>query len=174
MASDCTTPINTKLPLLEPYRTGSYLVYDYPSSDTKGDHFRRGDDPKLGPNKFRASGSRQLDAAPLAARLKEVSKVIKPGGRLHLIDLRQETHLFFNGRAVSWYADNDWANVGQPPEWIPIDEQSQLAKIAKLPTTQVFCLDPLKKEIVAPTGYAKITVTSAATEAMTAQQMQPS
>jgi hypothetical protein len=98
--------------------------------------------PKLGKNTFRASGSRQLDAARLAAKLEEVAHVVKPGGRLHLVDLRQETHLFFNGRAVSWYADKDWANVGQSLEWIEADQQSQLDRIAKFPTTQVFCLNP--------------------------------
>jgi hypothetical protein len=168
--ADCTIAINTGLPLSQPYRTGAYLIYDYPAG-TSDDHFRRGDDSKLGPNTFRASGSRQLDAAPLAVRLGQVAKVVQQGGRLHLVDLRQESHLFFDRRAVSWYADKDWVNVGQSLDWITGDEQSQLARIAKFPRTQVFCLDPANKEFARPTGCSNVTVTSSATEAAIAQQM---
>ena len=168
MTNDCTIPM---LPLLEPYRTGRYLIYDYPS-DTKEDHFRRGDDAKLQKDTFRASGSRQLDRGLLAARLEDVAKLLLPDGRLHLVDLRQETHLFFdNGRAVSWYGDKDWANVGRELEWIEADEQKRLTKIAARPTTRVFCLDPHNKEFASPTGYSEVTGRSAATEATTVAQL---
>ena len=170
MTDDCTNPINTGLPLLEPYRTGSYLIYDYPQGTTD-DHFRRGDDPRLGPNTFRASGSRQLDAPLYATRLDEVSKLVRPGGRLYVVDLRQETHLFFDGRAVSWYADKDFANVGQTTVWLEAEDQSQLKRIAEFPTTQIFCLDPANQEFAIPTKFSVITVKSAATEAMVVQQM---
>ena len=180
MSTDCTVPINTTIPILEPFRTGSYLIFDYHRDYT--DHFRRGDDPKLKPETFRASGSRQLDPVHLTARLAEVAKEVKPGGRLHLVDLRQETHLFFDipqetdharkRRAVSWYADKDWANVGQSLQWIEADEKSQIDRVQKFQTTQVFCLDPKEKQFVKPTGYSNITVSAAVTEAILAAKMQ--
>ena len=42
MTSDCDVTIP---PIFQPFRTGSYLIYDYPSDDTMGDHFRRGPCP---------------------------------------------------------------------------------------------------------------------------------
>jgi ABC-type glutathione transport system ATPase component len=69
---------------------------------------------------------------------------VQPGRTIHLIDLREESHLFFNGRAVSWYADKDWANVGQPIEWIEADEKTQLDKIRAVPATQIFCIEKVK------------------------------
>jgi protein-tyrosine phosphatase len=43
-----------------------------------------------------------------------------------LVDLRQESHVFLNGIPVSWYAANDWANVGRSLEWIESDESLHL------------------------------------------------
>ena len=168
---DCTIPINTDLPLKEPYRTGSYLIYDYPLGADP--HFREGLE-KIG---LRASGSRQLNFEQLADVLKSVAGKVKTGGKLDLVDLRQESHLFFNRRAVSWYADKDWANVGQPQEWILNDEISQIERLSAWPissTVQIFCLDEKSKEEehVIPTGYSKLTVTSADTEAGIAGQIQ--
>src|SRR5215467_10436713 len=124
MPSDCNIPVNTKLPLLEPYRTGSYLSYDYKPTDQK--NYRDGTllDPPL-----RASGSHQLNLQDLQALLTKLAGYVKPGGQLYLVDLRQESHVFFNDRAVSWYADKDWANVGQSPEWVQHDEENQIQRV---------------------------------------------
>ena len=40
--------------------------------------------------------------------------------------------MFFNACAVSWYADKDFANVGQSLAWIIADEAAQLAVIKDL------------------------------------------
>lgn len=159
----------------QPYRTGIYLIYDYHPGDD--DHFRRGDDTiKIQPPTFRASGSRQLDAKQLADRLREVGdKAKQAGGKLYVFDLRQETHIFYvlkpytdlltNGRAVSWYADKDWANVGQSPNWINAEEESELNRILISPTTQIFTISKGVDDHVTPVSFSEVTVNKAATEA---------
>ncbi len=129
-------PVNVNSPLWEPYRAASYLIYDYPQDGKDHTHFRHG--AQLASHPFRASGSHQLDAGQLTDILK--AKVVAPfkPARLYVVDLRQETHAFFDTRAVSWYADNDFGNVGQPLAWIEADEAAQLAKVKAAPTTQVF------------------------------------
>lgn len=173
-SSDCNVRVKTKPPLQEPYRTGSYLIYDYVPSDKiplqplgcpriTNPHFREGSGIGL-----RASGSRQLDFKPYADALTSVALKIEKGGTLYVVDLRQESHVFFNGRAVSWYADMDWANVGQSEQWIRRDEANQIASAlhADTRTVQIFCVDPEKKSagLILPTGYSEVTVTSALSE----------
>lgn len=160
---DFTYKVNTVLPLKEPYRTGSYLSYDYPPGTTDT-HFREGTSID---SHFRASGSRQLDLQPFESVLKYLAKKV-PNGKLHLVDLRQESHLFLNGCAVSWYADKDWANVGQSLEWILIDEANQIRGLSGA-KTQLFQIVKQDQDHVIPTGYSELTVRSAESEA----EMQP-
>jgi protein-tyrosine phosphatase len=59
-----------------------------------------------------------------------VKKTIGAGKfAVYLVDLRQESHVFLNGIPVSWYAVNDWANVGRSLEWIQNDENLHLIRI---------------------------------------------
>lgn len=158
---DCSIPIP---PVLRKFRTGSYLIYDdQPSGPT---HFRKGTDLKEVP--FRASGSRQLDVPRLEAALKSVAP---SGSQLYLVDLREETHLFFNDRAVSWYADKDFGNVGQTLDWIIADEAAQLARIRAQPATQIYCIKQDDQGNVAPTGYSELVVKSSGAEKDVAAQM---
>lgn len=180
--SSCKIPINTQPPLLEPYRTGSYLIYDYEPSKTPGKqpsgcpqmektHFREGTTIGL-----RASGSRQLDVQPFADKLRSVAAYVKQNGRLYVVDLRQESHVFMNDLAVSWYADKDWANVGQSEQWILRDEANQIANVSGpgKHTVQIFCVDQEKKSAgqIVPTGYSEVAITSAASEENILKTMQ--
>lgn len=122
--------MNVCNPLSEgPYRTGSYLIYDYPAKDdcpgndnpVAKDNFRCGLD--LSPNPCRASGSHQLDYSELVRVLGKLPQPADPG-KLFLVDLREETHGFLGNRAVSWYADNDFSNVGYPRDWIREERRS--------------------------------------------------
>src|SRR5437868_3549363 len=112
--------IKVQNPLSAPYRTGSYLVYDITPASAKqppasakhppaSDKDPGGKDPEhfrsawsLDTHPYPASGSHQLDAPRLMEILK--SKVIEPYGpsELFLVDLREETHGFLNGKAASW------------------------------------------------------------------------
>jgi hypothetical protein len=161
---DRPIPIHVGPPVYRKFRTGSYLIYDDEPLDVT--HFRKGTELKDMP--FRASGSRQLDVSRLADALKSVAQSVS---QLYLVDLREETHLFFNSRAVSWYADKDFANVGQTLEWIVADEAAQLARITALPATQLFSIKEDDQGNVTPTGYSELVVESAATEEDVAAQM---
>jgi hypothetical protein len=136
------------------------LIYDDPLGPKNGaTNFRKGTALKDMP--FRASGSHQLDVK----RLTDVLQPVAPqGAQLYLVDLREETHLYFNDRAVSWYADKDFANVGQTLEWILADQADRLARIKAQRATQIYCLTQDDQGNVAPTGYNELLVASAATE----------
>ncbi len=156
-------PVDAAAPIFAPFRTGSYLIRDFdPKGGNAGRYFRKGSDLKTVP--FRASGSRQLDKPRLKSTLEEVAKLVAPGGRIYLVDLREESHLFFDDSAVSWYADKDFANVGQPLAWIHADELAQIEKIKKVPTTRVFSIAKDDQHRVTPTGSAEVTVGSGETE----------
>src|SRR5262249_29527544 len=60
--------------------------------------------------------------------------------RLLIVDLRQESHIFLDGRAVSWCAEKDWSNVGQTTTWIAQDELGQLAKLSAAPDQLVYII----------------------------------
>src|SRR5262249_53776698 len=153
-----------------PYRTGTYLVLDNdPERPAKDGNFRSGRvlDPPL-----RASGSHQVDATVLA----DVVNRIAEGGpelrRLLIVDLRQESHAFLDGRAVSWCADKDWSNVGQPPAWIARDEQCQLDKLAAAPDTLVYAVHKDADGDLQILGSRPFHVTRAETEEMVVERIQ--
>lgn len=56
---------------------------------------------------LRASGSSEFTVAGLKAMLRKTT------GPVTIFDLRQEDHGFVNGEPISWYASNNWANVGK-------------------------------------------------------------
>src|SRR6266550_690133 len=156
-------PVDAAAPISAPFRTGSYLIRDFdPKGGAAGRYFRKGSDLKRVP--FRASGSRQLDKSRFRSTLQEIAKLVPQGGRIYLVDLREESHLFFDDTAVSWFADKDFANVGQPLAWIRADELAQIEKIKQVPTTQVFSIAKDDEHRVTPTGSAEVTVGSAETE----------
>src|SRR2546427_2005819 len=108
--SDRRVLVDAGAPIFVPFRTGIYLIRDLErKGGVVGRYFRKGSELKNVP--CRASGSRQLDKPHLKSTLEEVAKLVAQGGRIYLVDLREESHLFFDGSAVSWYADKDFANV---------------------------------------------------------------
>ena len=89
------------------------------------------------------SGSAQFSAGQfhdLAETLRE--KV--PGEQVYVIDLREESHAFLNGIAVSWYGSNNQVNKGMPLEEVLADEK---ARFGALPgqTIQVYKKSSRKK-----------------------------
>jgi len=69
-----------------------------------------------------ASGSAQFSRQGLKAILLKVASPVT------VIDLRQESHGFFDGDAVSWYGVNDWANRGLSQDMVEADEKERLTK----------------------------------------------
>jgi len=75
--------------------------------------------------KLDASGSGQFSAKELDA-VRE-----RTGGRpLIVLDLRQESHGFVDGTAVSWFGARDAANSGKSSDQIGVDESALLAGVA--------------------------------------------
>jgi len=89
-------------------------------------NFRTTDDPlkpttggiptDAGLANLRASGSGEFTADGLKYLL------ARTRGPVTVFDLRQETHVFVNGLPVSWFATNDWANVGRSHKEIEEEE----------------------------------------------------
>ena len=72
---------------------------------------------------LRSSGSGEFTAAGLKLILDRVGRPVT------IFDLRQEDHGFVNGTPISWYATNNWANVGRSHEAVVASEQARLASI---------------------------------------------
>lgn len=152
--------VNFANPLAGPYRTGSYLI-----SDVGPDNFR--DAMTLPDHPYRASGSHQLGVADFVRVLNQVVVLRKPR-KLYLVDLREETHGFFDGAPVSWYADNDFGNVGMGKDLIVAEEEARL-KAYEGKSTQLFTIeddssDDLQQERVVPISYTDVGPRSVRTE----------
>ncbi len=70
---------------------------------------------------LQASGSAQFSELSL-----QKIRNILINNHTTIVDLRQESHGFLNGNAVSWYTDNNWANKGKSLELIQEDEHRRL------------------------------------------------
>ena len=95
------------------------LCWDVDASLTTGfRNFRTTNDPLVSKNgetppstaglaSLHASGSSEFTVAGLKTMLGKTT------GPVTVFDLRQEDHGFVNGMPVSWFASNNWANVGK-------------------------------------------------------------
>lgn len=75
---------------------------------------------------IRMSGSGQPSVLGLAALVQHLEQQGVRQDEIYIIDLRQESHGYFNGNAVSWYGDNNWANAGKSSAYIERLEPLQL------------------------------------------------
>lgn len=106
------------------------LILDMPNVDKYPRNFRTSSDHvagninKRGLTNLHMAGGSQFSAFAL-------QKIIK---RLHakhltIIDLRQESHGFLNGNAISWYGPQDAANANKSNAAILRDETEKLAQL---------------------------------------------
>jgi len=73
---------------------------------------------------LRASGSAAFSEANLKLMLARLP------GPVTVFDLRQEDHVYVNGQPISWYATNDWANVGRAHDAIMAHEAARARAMA--------------------------------------------
>ena len=92
----------------------------------------------------RMSGSGQPSILNLAVGVQELKQQGADPGKVILVDLRQEDHGYLNGTAVSWYGDNNWANVGRKDTAIRQEEAQRLEKETSRETAY-YHLDKKKK-----------------------------
>ena len=72
------------------------------------------------------SGSAQFSAGELAVMVPVRKAQAK--GPIYIVDLRQESHGFINGDAVSWYGPRDWGNIGKTHAAALKDEDMRLRR----------------------------------------------
>lgn len=79
---------------------------------------------RAGLDTLHASGSAQCSPAEMKALYDELRK--HTDGPIYDIDLRQESHGYLDGTAVSWYGERDWANLGKSQHAALRDEAKRL------------------------------------------------
>jgi predicted protein tyrosine phosphatase len=88
-----------------------------------------------------------------------------------IVDLRQESHVFINGIPVSWYADDDWANVGRSLAWIEEDETLHLVRMVAARSITVGTVVKGKDGQVSMKDPVNVDVKDATTEMGLAHQL---
>lgn len=95
------------------------LVNSENPADFKGFTWRRDVPGKQAeselPKNFRTFGRSSGSAEFTPAQFKAMVSLIREksgGGPVYDVDLRQESHGYFNEIPVSWYGERDWANLG--------------------------------------------------------------
>src|SRR5262249_8894479 len=108
------------------------LVQDQENASTLPKHFRTTDDvlpPEInqtGLSSLHAAGSSAFSALAFPLILQKLSA---NSNHLIIIDLRQESHGFLNGDAVSWYGPQNAANSNQSDERIAVIEKRHLTRL---------------------------------------------
>jgi Inositol hexakisphosphate len=105
-----------------------------------------------------ASGSGEFTADGLKLLL------VRTRGPVTVFDLRQETHIFVNGLPISWFATNDWANVGRSQSAIEADENARVESLHPGNKIIVRLGAAVKKPGVTPSTPQNVTVEHASTE----------
>lgn len=115
---------------------------------------------RIGLDELHASGSGQFSEDGLKAILSRLN-TSQP---ITVVDLRQESHGFANGIAVSWYASHDAANVGKSLTEIEADESKRLQEL--LSQKDVSIEDVLRKtdDVIDKTTPMVVSVEKVATE----------
>jgi len=97
----------------------NFRTTDKPLQSNKGDQLPASN----GLADLHASGSGEFTADNLKFVLAQAR------GPVTVFDLRQETHIFVNGLPISWFATNDWANVGRTRSEIEADESARVQSL---------------------------------------------
>lgn len=126
-----------------------YLLLDAKDEASLPVHFRTMQGPwreaasyepsRVGLESLRASGSSQFSAG----QLREMMQFI--GNPVILVDLREESHGFLNGMAVSWADQSNWANRGKNFADVLTTEATELRALRGMRQAKV-AMAPLKKE----------------------------
>jgi inositol hexakisphosphate len=167
-----SVPLQPKNPPVRPADADSpLLIWDIDLKLAKNlpRNFRTSDDP-LKSNKheelpatngladLHASGSGEFTANNLKLVL------ARTRGAVTVFDLRQETHIFINGLPVSWFATNDWANVGRSQAAIEADESARVQSLKPGSEIAVHPGEAVKKAGADSATPQHVTVERASTE----------
>ncbi len=109
---------------------------------------------------LKASGSGQFSENGLKALLEK----IPAGHAITVVDLRQESHGFVNGIAVSWYAPRDAANVGRSLAAIEADEAERLQELCKEKNIAIHRIVNKPQDVIEKSETIPVVVEKTATE----------
>ncbi len=111
------------------------LVFDSPKAAELPKNFRTTKDPfkkhfyrtptREGFDNLNASASGQISESTLKKVLPKIGRPV------YILDLRQESHGFLNGKPISWYAYRNFGNKDKSPSEIIETENSLLAGVRK-------------------------------------------
>ena len=95
----------------------------------RNDAAKFGVDPNYTPSRegldaLPLSGSAEFSAPAFHALLNDLHA--RAVGAICIVDLRQESHGFMNGNAVSWYGKHDWGNIGRTQHEALHDESARI------------------------------------------------
>lgn len=107
---------------------------------------------------LRASGSAQFSRKNILAALSHMQ------GKVYVIDLRQESHGFLNGDAISWHGERNWANQGQTNSFISNLELSLFQNLISLKKASLCNFQKGFDQHLCPTASHDIYIKTAATE----------
>jgi hypothetical protein len=94
-----------------------------------------------GMDKLKISGSGQMSESGMEVLLETLRT--KTDAPIYIVDLRQETHGYLDGTAVSWYGKRNWGNIGKKTEDI-IKAEPEFLQAAQAVETNVYPLDKSK------------------------------
>src|SRR5436190_4890128 len=161
--------VQKNLPVRPAYAISPVLIWDIDLKQILPRNFRTTDNP-LKSNKgdqlpasngladLHASGSGEFTADNLKFVLAQTR------GPVTVFDLRQETHIFVNGLPISWFATNDWANVGRTQSEIEADEAARVKSLKAGSKIVVHSGAAIKKPGVTSSAPENVTVEHASTE----------
>ncbi|NGX43768.1 MAG: Effector protein hopD2 [Chlamydiae bacterium] len=84
-------------------------------------------------NPLQASGSSQFSEESFKTMISVI-----PSDKIVIVDLREESHGFLNGDAISWYMDRNWMNAGKSNNKIIEEEKTLLHTLSKRNFTFVY------------------------------------
>jgi protein-tyrosine phosphatase len=129
---------------------------------TTDDHLKANSGQKIPANtglaELRASGGGEFTADGFKLLLGRTR------GPATVFDLRQETHIFLNGLPVSWFATNDWGNVGRTYNEIQADEAARVKSLKAGSKIVVHPGAAIKKPGITSSPPENVTVEHASTE----------
>lgn len=67
--------------------------------------------------------------------------------QIYIVDLREETHGFVSGNAISFYKTNNWANIGKNKETIISEEINFFKELNSVQKIDVYKIDKNKKTV---------------------------
>ncbi|WP_010240723.1 fused DSP-PTPase phosphatase/NAD kinase-like protein [Clostridium arbusti] len=86
-----------------------------------------------GLNKLNISGSAQFSEKGLALAKESIGEKVP----ITVVDLREESHGFLNGNAISWTDDHNKANKGLVESQVLADENERLKKLSEQKTVKI-------------------------------------